>query len=90
MNKTDLIVAVANATEISKATASKSIAHFLEAITNALVTEGKVTISGFGTFAVVERAPRAGRNLRTGKRLTIPARNVVRFKTGKRLADSIG
>jgi DNA-binding protein HU-beta len=90
MNKTDLIAAVADAAEISKSTAGRSIASFLDAIAGALATEGKVTISGFGTFAVVERAARAGRNPRTGKRLTIPARNGVRFKVGKRLSDSIG
>lgn len=89
MNKSDLIAAVADAAEITKSTANKSIASFLDVVTAALANEGKVTLSGFGTFSIVERAARSGRNPRTGKRLTIPARNVVRFKTGKNLAESI-
>lgn len=89
MNKTDLIAVVAHSAKISKSTADRSISSFLDAVTTALANEGKVTLSGFGTFSIIERAARSGRNPRTGKQLTIPARNVVRFRTGKRLAESI-
>jgi DNA-binding protein HU-beta len=89
VNKTDLIAVVAHSAEISKSTAGRSISSFLDAVTTALANEGKVTLSGFGTFSIVERAARSGRNPRTGKQLNIPARNVVRFRTGKRLAESI-
>jgi DNA-binding protein HU-beta len=89
VNKADLVVAIADANKISKAAAHRLISTFLAAIRATLADRGKVTIAGFGTFSVVERSPRTGRNPKNGERIFIPARSVVRFKTGRHLDESV-
>jgi DNA-binding protein HU-beta len=85
MNKTDLITAISDSNNISKAAAHRVISSFLETVSATLAEGGKVTISGFGSFSVVKRSSRTGRNPKNGQKLPIPARNVIRFKTGKHL-----
>jgi DNA-binding protein HU-beta len=89
VNKTDIIAAIADSNNISKAAAHRVISTLLKTVTTTLAEGGKVTISGFGSFSVVERSSRTGRNPKNGEKLPIPARNVVRFKTGKHLSETI-
>ena len=89
MNKSELVDSMASAAGISKAAAEKSLTGFLEAVTNALSSGDKVTLVGFGTFSVTNRAARQGRNPQTGKAIKIPARTVARFKPGSKLAEAV-
>jgi len=60
-----------------------------QAITDSIKKDDKVTLIGFGTFSVTKRAARDGRNPQTGKAIKIPAKKVVKFKVGKKLADAV-
>jgi len=88
MNKGDLVGKVAKDCELSKAAAEKALNSVLGAIEDAVAAGDKVTLIGFGTFSVSERAAREGRNPQTGKKMKIPARKVVKFKAGSKLADA--
>lgn len=89
MNKSELIEAVAQSADISKAAAGRAVDGIVEAITAALKEGDQVTLVGFGTFAVRERAARSGRNPRTGQPLNIAASKVPAFKAGKALKDAV-
>lgn len=89
MNKGELIEKVATEGGMSKADAEKAVNSMLDAIGEALGAGDKVTLVGFGTFAVSDRAARQGRNPQTGKAIEIPARKVVKFKAGSKLVDSV-
>ncbi len=89
MNKQELIEQVAINAGVSKTTASKAINGITDSITRALTSGDTVTLIGFGTFAVTERAARLGRNPRTGAELKIAARKVPSFKAGKALKDAV-
>ena len=89
MNKSELIQAVAESADIPKATAAKAVDAFVENVKDSLAKGDSVTLIGFGTFMVRERAARVGRNPRTGERLDIKAANVPVFKPGKALKDSV-
>ena len=85
MNKTELIDAVAEKANASKAAAGAIVSAALEAITEAVAKGDSVQFIGFGTFSVQERAARTGRNPQTGKEMKIAAKKVVRFKAGAAL-----
>jgi DNA-binding protein HU-beta len=89
MNKSELINSVADTADISKAQAGKAVDAVIESIKEALAQNDSVTLIGFGTFMVRERAARVGRNPRTGERLDIKAANVPVFKPGKALKDAV-
>lgn len=89
MNKTDLVNAVAAATELSKADAAKAVSATVDAITKALADGDKVALVGFGTFSVKERAAREGVNPATGKKIKIAATKVPAFKAGAALKDAV-
>ena len=89
MNKTDLINAVAEGTELSKKDATKAVDAVFDAIMGALQQGDKVQLIGFGNFEVRERAARKGRNPQTGDELEIPASKVQAFKPGKALKDAV-
>jgi DNA-binding protein HU-beta len=89
MNKTELVQAVADAAELTKASAQRAVESVLDAITKALAEGDAVVIPGFGTFAVGQRAARTGRNPQTGATLEIAASTVVKFKAGKALKDAV-
>jgi DNA-binding protein HU-beta len=89
MNKGDLVDKVVKEGNMSRAAAEKAVNGILNVITGALAEGDKVTLVGFGTFAVSERAAREGRNPQTGKTIKIPARKVVKFKAGSKLADAV-
>ncbi|HEX2966918.1 MAG TPA: HU family DNA-binding protein [Syntrophorhabdaceae bacterium] len=89
MTKAELIGKMASGAKISKAAAGKALEAFLEGVRIALKKDDRVTLVGFGTFAVSKRKARKGRNPRTGKEIKIPARKVPKFTAGKALKDSI-
>ncbi|MCB2184529.1 MAG: HU family DNA-binding protein [Desulfobulbaceae bacterium] len=89
MNKSELVTAIAESADITKATAEKALQGFLEAVTGSLKKGDSVTMVGFGTFSTTKRAARTGRNPQTGKDIKIPAKTVVKFKAGKKLADEV-
>ena len=82
MNKTDLINAMADGADISKAAAGKALEAALEAITNAVAGGENVALIGFGTFKATERAAREGKNPKTGEVLQIAAATVPKFTAG--------
>ena len=89
MNKGDLIDAVADAADISKADATKAVDAVLDSITGCLKKGDSVSLVGFGTFSVKHRAARMGRNPQTGAEIPIAASNVPSFKAGKGLKDAV-
>ncbi len=89
MNKAELIDAVAENADISKAAATRAVDTVLESITSTLKSGDQVALVGFGTFSVKDRAARTGRNPRTGEPLQIPAAKVPAFKAGKALKDAV-
>ncbi|MCF8029277.1 MAG: HU family DNA-binding protein [Desulfohalobiaceae bacterium] len=89
MTKADLIAKIAEKTGLSKAESERALNSCLQSIEDILVQDGKLTLTGFGTFAVEERKARKGRNPQTGERITIPASKVVKFRPGKLLKESV-
>ncbi|CAM4061746.1 MULTISPECIES: HU family DNA-binding protein [Bacillaceae] len=89
MNKTELINAVAEASELSKKDATKAVDAVFDSILNALKDGDKVQLIGFGNFEVRERAARKGRNPQTGDEIEISASKVPAFKPGKALKDAV-
>ncbi len=89
MNKAELIDAMANESGLSKVDAKKALDGFVSAVTKALKSNDKISLVGFGSFSVSERAARVGRNPRTKEEIQIAAKNVVKFKAGSELADSV-
>ena len=82
-------LSVAEATELSKKDASKAVDAVFDTIQNALAQGDKLSLIGFGTFEVRDRAARTGRNPQTGKDIQIPASKVPAFKPGKGLKDAV-
>lgn len=89
MNKSDLVEKMAKDCDISKAVAEKALNSVMDAIMEAMSAGDKLTLVGFGTFSVAERAAREGRNPQSGKAIKIAAKKVVKFKVGSKLADSV-
>ena len=89
MNKSELVAAIAEAAGITKADASRALQALLETITTTMSNGGGVSLTGFGTFSVSERAARTGRNPSNGKALKIPAKKVAKFKAGKGLSQAV-
>lgn len=90
MTKTELIDQMAADAKISKEKASMALKAMMSGIQSALKSkDGKVQLTGFGTFSTVQRKERKGRNPGTGKEITIPAQKSVKFKPGKKLKDSV-
>ena len=89
MNKTDLIDAVASEADVSKAESARVVDAVIDSITRALKKGDTVTLVGFGTFQVRERAARSGRNPKTGETIKIGASKNPAFKAGKALKDAV-
>lgn len=89
MNKSELIDAIATASDLTKADAGRALDAVLDAVTTALKGGDQVTLVGFGTFLVKERAARTGRNPQTGQEINIAASKVPTFKPGKALKDAV-
>ncbi len=89
MNKTELITAIAENAEISKKDAEKALKAFVDVVSEELVKGEKVQLVGFGTFEVVERKEREGRNLQMQEPMIIPASKTPKFRPGKALKDLV-
>jgi DNA-binding protein HU-beta len=89
MNKSELIDAMAESSGLTKADASRALDGFIGAVTGALSRGDSVTLVGFGTYLVKERAERLGRNPQTGREITISAAKLPSFKAGKAFKDAI-
>jgi DNA-binding protein HU-beta len=90
MTKAELIEKMAKDAGVSKVAAGKALDSFCDGVTKALKKkDGRVTLVGFGTFQKVRRKARKGRNPQTGEAIKIKAKNVVKFKPGKKLSDSV-
>ena len=89
MNKSQLIDAIADKANLTKADASRALDAFIDTVTDALKKGDNITLIGFGTFAVKERQERQGRNPRTGEPMTIKAAKIPAFKAGKTLKDAV-
>ena len=89
MNKTELIAAIAEKTELSRKDAEKALKAFTEVVEEELKKGEKIQLVGFGTFEVSERAAREGRNPQTGETMQIAASKSPKFKAGKALKDMV-
>ncbi len=89
VNKSELIDAIADSADISKAAAGRALDAAVEAVKKALKKNDMVTLVGFGTFYVGKRAARTGRNPRTGDSIKIKAAKVPKFRAGKGLKDAV-
>jgi DNA-binding protein HU-beta len=89
MNKTELIDAVASSADLSKADATRAVDAVVDNITETLRKGDAVTLVGFGTFEVRERAARSGRNPQTGETIQIKASKAPAFKAGKAFKDAV-
>lgn len=89
MTKMELAAKIARDANISKAAAFKAIDSLISGITTSLKAGNKVTFVGFGTFSVIHRKAKQGRNPQTGEPITIAARRVAKFKPGAKLAGAV-
>lgn len=89
MNKAELIDKIADDAGITKAAAGRAIESLIEGVTHSLKRGERTTLVGFGTFSVSHRSARKGRNPQTGATIDIPAKNVVRFRAGKELEETL-
>ena len=89
MNKSELIDAVADAADMTKADATKAIDAFVNVVGDTLKEGDQITLVGFGTFLVRHREARSGRNPRTGETIQIKASKMPKFKAGKALKDAV-
>jgi len=89
MNKTEFVDIVAEKAGLTKKDAAAAVAAFTEAVTDAMVAGDKLSLPGFGTFEVSERAARTGRNPLTGEEIKIAASKSAKFKAGKALKDAL-
>lgn len=89
MNKSDLIESMAADAGISKAAAKKALDSMMGNVEKSLKKGNRVSLVGFGSWSVTKRAAREGRNPQTGKTIKIAAKNVVKFKPGAELKNSV-
>jgi len=89
MNKAELITCMAECADMTKVSAKAALEAFICATSEALAKGDKLSLIGFGTFSVVNRPERKGRNPRTKKEIMIPAKKVVKFKAGAELAAKV-
>lgn len=89
MNKSELVAAIAEKSELSKKDAEKALKAFTDTVAEQLKKGEKIQLVGFGTFEVVKRAARTGKNPQTGKAIKIPASKAPKFKAGKALKDTV-
>lgn len=89
MNRTELVAAMAEKTQLSKKDADLALKAFIDVVSEEMQKGEKVQLVGFGTFEVSERAAREGRNPQTGETITIAASKSPKFKAGKALKDLV-
>ena len=89
MNKSELITKIADDAEITKAAAEKALSSFIDAVGKTVASGNRLSVIGFGTFSLSERAARKGRNPATGEEIAIKASKGVKFKAGKALNEKV-
>ncbi len=89
MNKAELVEEVADQTGLTKRVSREAVDAIISAITDSLAREERVTLVGFGSFQVMQRKARRGRNPQTGRELQIPAKKVPKFKAGRGLREAV-
>jgi DNA-binding protein HU-beta len=89
MTKAELVGVIAKAADITKAKAAVALETYVATVAKELKKNGRLALVGFGTFSVVKRKAREGRNPQTGKAIKIPAKKVVKFKAGAELAGKV-
>lgn len=89
MTKADFVAKMAEKTGSTKKDAEAAVNAFLEVVTETLVAGDKIAFTGFGSFEIVERAAREGRNPSTGAAIKIPASKAPKFSAGKSLKDAV-
>lgn len=89
MNKSQLVDKISEGADLSKAAAGRALDSFIEAVGEALQSGDQVSLVGFGTFLLRERASRSGRNPQTGQTIEIAAAKIPAFKAGKALKDAV-
>ena len=89
MNKSELVEKIAQSADLTKADAEKALNSLVATITEELAEGGEISLVGFGSFKVSERAARSGRNPQTGETIQIAAAKVPAFKAGKSLKDAV-
>ena len=89
MNRSELISAVAEQASLSRKEADAAVSALIDVVTDTLKKGDKLSLIGFGTFEVSERAAREGKNPLTGEKIQIPACKIPKFKAGKALKDSL-
>jgi DNA-binding protein HU-beta len=89
MNKADLVTRIAKDAEITKRQAGKALDALVGSVQEALSKDDSITLAGFGTFSVMSRSARKGRNPQTGREILIPASRTPKFKAGKALREAV-
>lgn len=89
MTKGEMITEMAKSTGLTKADSERALNAFLGVAKTTIKNEGRLPLAGFGTFVVVDRKARTGRNPQTGAPIQIKASKIVRFRPGKELKDSV-
>ena len=89
MNKTELVAAMSEKSELTKKDSEKALKAFMDVVAEELKKDEKIQLVGFGTFEVAKRAARTGKNPQTGKAIKIPATKAPKFKAGKALKDTV-
>ena len=89
MNRADLVTKISRDEEITKRQAEKALNSLVDSVQDALSKGDSVTLVGFGTFSVMSRAARKGRNPQTGREIFIPASKAPKFRAGKSLRQSV-
>ena len=89
MNKTELVAAMAEQTQLSKKDAEAALKAFIDVVSEELVNGGKIQLVGFGTFEVRNREARTGKNPQTKEEIQIPASKAPKFKAGRALKDTV-
>jgi len=89
MNKADLVGKITKDAGLTKVQARKAVNSFIEGVTDALKRKDRVILVGFGTFKVVHKKKRKGRNPQTGQEITIPAKDAPKFVPGKALKEAV-
>ena len=89
MNKSEFVKSISDKSGATLKDTEIFLDSFVEAIVEAMAAREEVNLVGFGTFSVADRAPRMGRDFKTGKNIRIGASRAVKFKAGKTLKDSV-
>lgn len=89
MNKKELVNAVKDNMGVTRKEAEAAVGSVLDAIVDGMVNDGKVSLVGFGTFSVADRAARTCRNPQTGEAIEVPAKKAPKFKASANLKDAV-